>query len=101
MKLIIIIVTLLMCFGCAVQKDWVATGGSKADGTVKLSYQYGVFEKFVLDSNQAQKLAVSRCQAWGFTHSEAFGGSISQCQSFDMYGSCTSWLVTAEFQCID
>ena len=31
--------------GCAVNKDWVAAGGSRADGTVKLAYEYGEFQK--------------------------------------------------------
>lgn len=30
--------------GCAAPKNWAATGGSRADGTIKLSYEYGMFE---------------------------------------------------------
>ena len=31
--------------GCATAKNWSATGGSRADATVKLSYEYWAFEK--------------------------------------------------------
>lgn len=34
----------LMLTGCATQKELVATGGSKADGTVEQSYSYRDFE---------------------------------------------------------
>jgi hypothetical protein len=30
--------------GYATTKEFVATGGSRADGTVHLSYEYGMFE---------------------------------------------------------
>ena len=101
MKIMILGVALLTLVGCAVQKEWVATGGSRSDGTVKLAYQYGAFEKPVLSDQQAYDVADSRCGAWGFSGSEAFGGTISECQSHDGYGNCNSWIVTAEFQCID
>ncbi len=92
---------LALVAGCAVQKNWVATGGSKADGTIQLSYQYGAFQKPELDENQGLGLAIERCSAWGYSQAEAFGGTVQNCQSSDSYGSCNSWLVTKEYQCID
>ncbi len=35
---------ILVLAGCATQKIMVPTGGSRADGTVNLSYEYGMFE---------------------------------------------------------
>ncbi len=100
----------MLCFvlaafsgGCAVKKDWVATGGSRAGGTIKLSYEHGELESPQLDEQQAIRLAVQRCQAWGYDRAEAFGGTIKSCNSFAVYdgsGGCSRWLVTKEYQCI-
>jgi len=36
-------ISALLLAGCATTKDWSATGGSQADGTVRLSYEFGPF----------------------------------------------------------
>ena len=84
---------------CTVAKTLTPTGGSRSDGTVKLSYQYGAFEQPKIDMQQGQQAATARCQAWGYEGAEAFGGSTEQCQQSNAYG-CVSALVTVEFQCI-
>ncbi|SHN56261.1 YecR family lipoprotein [Desulfovibrio litoralis] len=60
-------VFMLMLSSCAVKKDWAATGGSRADATVRLSYSYGGFEQPVVDEAQALAVATQRCQSWGYT----------------------------------
>ncbi len=85
--------------GCETPKDWMATGGSRSDGTVKLSYQLGPFERPVVNNQQGLELATSKCQAWGYTNAEAFGGATRTCNNFTSSG-CNSWLVTAEYQCL-
>jgi hypothetical protein len=77
-----------------------ATGGSKSDGTVKLSYQYGIFDEVKIDNNHAIQTAIKKCGRWGYTNAEAFGGSISHCQAYNGYGNCVRRLVTTEYQCI-
>ena len=68
---------LTLLSGCAVDKYPVATGGSRSDGTVKLSYQVGQWEQpqVHMDAAQSQpkrnakygvtqehkRLAVARC----------------------------------------
>lgn len=84
---------------CATDKSLVPTGGSKADGTVDLSYEFGMFEKPVVDMAAAQNAAKQRCAAWGYTEAEAFGGEKRQCQAFDGYGNCIRWFVTVTYQC--
>lgn len=42
--LLVLVASTLLLSGCAVQKQLVPTGGSKADGTVKMSYSFGMFE---------------------------------------------------------
>lgn len=84
--------------GCATAKTWQATGGSRADGVVRLSYQYGLFEQPEVDEAAGQQIAVERCAVWGYTGAEAFGGVTEACNGYGSSG-CTSWLVTKEYQC--
>jgi len=85
--------------GCAVHKDWAATGGSRSDGTVRLSYEVGEFEKPQLSERQAIMLASKRCKAWGYKGAEAFGGVTRQCNQFGGFNGCSNWMVTKEYQC--
>lgn len=85
--------------GCATHKEWSATGGSRADGVVRLSFEHGAFEKPVLDESQALSLATKRCATWGYTGAEAFGGTTSQCNMGGGFGGCDRFLVTKEYQC--
>jgi len=91
-----------ICFlsGCAVQEQWADTGGSRADGTVQLAYQYGEFQEPEVDDAQGVELAASRCAVWGYTGSEPFGGTMRKCEAFGGYGNCLSWIVTRNYQCV-
>jgi hypothetical protein len=84
--------------GCAVPMKMVPTGGSRADGTVKLSYDYGAFQVPKLDPAQGVQDATGRCKAWGYTGAEAFGGSTTTCINSSM-GGCNMYRATVEFQC--
>jgi hypothetical protein len=55
--------------------NYVATGGSKSDGTVKLSYEFGLFQEPVVNEQQGLELAKSKCAMWGYTGAEPFGGN--------------------------
>ena len=90
---------LLTLQGCAVQKELVATGGSRADGTVKMSYEFGLLEQPVVNIQKGQAIASERCKAWGYTAAEPFGGQTKQCNDFDT-GTCNRWVVTVEYQCV-
>lgn len=81
-----------------VPKQWTATGGSRADGTVKLSYEIGEYETAQLDESQAYLVASDRCKAWGYTGATPFGGITRQCNNSSRYG-CLQWIVSKEFQC--
>lgn len=85
--------------GCAVQKDWSATGGSRADGVVRLSYEVAEMEKPQLSESQAVNLATQRCKTWGYTGAEAFGGTTRQCNKAGGFGGCSQFVVTKEYQC--
>ncbi len=85
--------------GCATQKEWTATSGSRADGTVRLSYDYGAFEVPQVNDQQGTDIAKSRCIAWGYQEAEAFGGARQTCNNMTSSG-CMGWMVTREYQCI-
>ena len=91
---------IILLSSCQTVKYITATGGSKADATVKLSYQYGQFDQVKIDTNHAIQIAIKRCSVWGYTSAEAFGGSTSICQEYNRYGNCVRTLVTTEYQCI-
>src|SRR5262245_37198993 len=87
--------------GCAVQKSLTATGGSRADGTVKMSYTLGIFEVAKVDWSTGASTAAQRCAAWGYSNAEPFGGETRTCSSRGIYGDCMEWTVTMEYQCTD
>lgn len=99
-RLIVVACALLTMAGCASQKSWTSVGGSRADGSVKLGYTVGMFEKPVVSNAQGDATAASVCQRWGYDSAEGFGMVNSVCQQRDGYGSCIQTLVTREWQCI-
>jgi YecR-like lipoprotein len=95
-----ILAALLAASACAVRKDWFASGGSRADGTVQLSYTWGLFEQPVVDGAQGVALAASKCAGWGYSGAEPFGGAVTRCNSVDYQGNCNGWVATVVYQCV-
>ena len=93
-----LLAAILALQGCAVQKDMVATGGSRADGTVKLAYEFRSFEKPVIDMQRGAATAAERCKTWGYDGAVPFGGETRVCNDSNRDG-CTRWQVSVEFQC--
>lgn len=85
--------------GCASVKVLEATGGSRSDGTVELSYEYGSLEAPQVQHEQGLLTARERCAAWGYSDAEAFGGEKSTCQIPGTY-RCLRFFVTVTYQCI-
>ena len=94
------LLSILLMQGCAVQKQLVPTGGSRADGMVKLSYEYELFEVPKIDQQQGVMLAQQRCSAWGYKNAEPFGGSMQSCIR-PTHNGCVRWLVSIEYQCTE
>lgn len=93
--------------GCAkkVNKDWVPTGGSRADATIELSYEFNPeLEIPQLNEQQGLELAVARCRSWGYHSAEPFGGVKSVCNKsrYQPFGGtiCYSEFVTKQYQCL-
>ncbi|CDZ60308.1 Hypothetical protein NGAL_HAMBI2605_09430 [Neorhizobium galegae bv. orientalis] len=83
----------------AVNKELVATGGSRADGTVDLSYEQASYETVKTDPARGLSTARDRCIAWGYKDASPFGGESRQCQVSNQYG-CSQWLATIRYQCL-
>ena len=96
---IVAILYVILLTSCAVQKQWTATGGSRGDGTVKLSYEYSPFVIPKISAYDGVPLAAARCRAWGYSHAEPFGGVSRTCTVPSAFGGCDLWMVTAEYQC--
>lgn len=84
---------------CSTNKILTPTGGSRSDGTVEMSYQYGAFERPVIDFNSARVAAEQKCRAWGYSSAEPFGGERRQCQAPDPNIGCAAWFVSMTYQC--
>jgi hypothetical protein len=66
---------------------------------VKLAYEYGLFEKPIVDWNLAATTAKQRCAAWGYKNAEKFGGSENHCLAHNGYGDFTDMQVNVTYQC--
>jgi hypothetical protein len=98
-KLLSIAYLSVILVGCASQKTLVPVSGSRADGTVVFAYEFGLFERPVVDYNSAKASAKQRCSAWGYTDAEPFGGQQSRCLAFNGYGNCVRNQVLVTYQC--
>lgn len=98
-KLIVAATFALTMTACTTVTDWAATGGSKADGVIRLSYEMGSLETVQVSESQAVSLAAQRCASWGYTGAEAFGGTTRNCMQPGGFGGCGRWTVTKEYQC--
>jgi hypothetical protein len=95
-----IAVIMSLSTGCAVKKDFYATGGSRADGTVDMAYDFAQFEQPVVNPSQAQSIAQQKCSVWGYREAEAFGGKTTNCNQRDGWGNCVAGQVVIKYQCI-
>lgn len=89
---------LLVASGCTVQERLTPTSGDRAGGTVTLSYDYGGFERPVVNQSYADALAQQRCAVWGYKGAEPFGGGTSTCEVANGFG-CERTRVDITYQC--
>lgn len=97
---VVLLLLLLTVVGCAVYKPWIPTGGSRADGIVRLSIWYTYGQLPQVSAQQGLEVARARCQAWDYQDAQAFGGSISACTQYASTGNCVAWVVSVHYQCV-
>lgn len=89
---------LLNLAACATSQKWAVSGGDRADGVVRISYEYPEFQQPEVSDEQALKIALNRCEGWGYEEAKPIAGQLRQCSN--MEGSnCNLWTVTREYQC--
>lgn len=97
-SIVLVVVTSVALAGCAITAVPEPTGGSRSDGVVELSYEYGSMQQVTVDESAAQSSARERCESWGYEDAEAFGGGTRECVAPGGYG-CNRWQVTTSYQC--
>ncbi|WGL96552.1 YecR family lipoprotein [Arsenophonus nasoniae] len=100
-KKFFISIFIILLSACTVNKEMYAIGGSKADGTIELAYDFGMFETPKIDFQKASQLAIKKCSVWGYKNAEAFGGQRTRCTDRNGFGDCVRAEVTVPFQCTE
>jgi hypothetical protein len=98
-QLAFVAIAAILVSGCTTTRDWSATGGSRADGVVRLAYEQSEFETVNVSEAQAIDLASRRCVSWGYEGAEAFGGMTRDCTQMGGFGGCARYRVNKEYQC--
>lgn len=75
-------------------------GGSRADGTVDMAYDFQQFEQPIINHQQAQAVAKTKCAVWGYSGAEPFGGQTTKCSRVDGWGNCVAGQVVIQYQCL-
>ena len=99
-KLLCLVLLVVAVTGCSSRKDFYATGGSRADGSIDMAYDFKPFETPIVDYKQAEAIANSKCSVWGYDRAEPFGGKTQICQVRDGWGNCTGGQMIVKYQCI-
>ena len=98
--LFLLVMLTIAVTGCSSRKDFYATGGSRADGAIDMAYDFKPFETPIVDFNQAQAIANTKCAVWGYNRAEPFGGQTQNCQVRDGWGNCTGGQMIVKYQCV-
>jgi len=98
-RLLIIVFSLILLFSCKTVKYLQVSDGSKSDGTLTMVYEYGVFEKPVVQWEAAKQSAIEKCKLWGYSGAEFFDVGKSECLAWNQNGACIRCRVTYKCQC--
>ncbi|WP_338734730.1 YecR family lipoprotein [Klebsiella michiganensis] len=99
MRYLGLMAVVLSLSACSTVTDMSATGGSRADGVVEMSYEYALGQPVKIDRLKAQESASRRCQSWGYKSAESFDDGLRTCIDNGMLG-CNGYRVTVRYQCI-
>ncbi len=77
-----------------------ATGGSRSDAIIELSFNHRMFENYVIDKDKSHATALRKCKIWGFTDTEPFGGTTTSCARYNYANNCVEYKVSIPYQCL-
>ena len=95
----IIFVLVFFLSSCAVFRVPVLSGGSRSDGLVEFTYEYGIFQNPKVDFNSSIRESIRRCAGWGYKSAEVFGGPIRTCADRGALNGCNRYRETIRYQC--
>ena len=98
-KITVLLLLNLALSSCATTITPLASGGSRADGTLEYTYTYGILTRPQIDWDRVGFDALQRCSDWGYTTADMFPGAIRECASTTADGGCNAYRVTTTFQC--
>ena len=90
----------LLLNGCSAVKRATPMGGSRADGTIEMGYEQGEFQTVEIDWATADREAKARCQSWGYTDAQRFGGMKRVCNQPGGFSGCARHMVSVQYQCL-
>ncbi|VDH00639.1 MULTISPECIES: YecR family lipoprotein [Eikenella] len=102
--LILLTTSLSGCIGAMVAQsrttDWGASGGSRADGFIQLSYDRSPLDKEKPVDSRVKQLAVTRCSVWGYQDAEPFDYVKTSCvEPGHGIFTCDLYRHSVQFQC--
>jgi hypothetical protein len=86
---------------CTVNKKFLVIDGNRAAGTVTMAYEYGLYEKPIVDWSETKRVASERCKDWGYSSAKLFDSTIQECLGYNQHGNCVNWRIYLKAQCID
>ena len=90
--------------GCASNYYPAATGGSKSDAIITVTYGYSNGENpdnWTTEWQGIDKSASQRCKNWGYSSAVRFDRAEKWCITWNGYGNCTYWKEALNYQCVD
>lgn len=101
MKLFLVFLGSALTAGCVTAYVTpVATGGSKSDGIIEMSYERDSMIATEVDRAGAMMRAKDRCVSWGYDDVEPFDAGMEKCISVSS-GICSRYRVTTQYQCFN
>ncbi len=104
-KKIITSLFILFLYGCTASYfPPAATGGSKADAIISVTYGYpdGVNpDNWVEEWKGIDGSASERCKNWGYSAAVKFDRAEVWCVHWNGYGDCLYWKESLNYQCVD
>ena len=108
MRAAVLAVAICLLAGCETRVVPEATSSSRvvpkatsssADGTGRLTFEYAMLRKPVVNWSEAKASATKRCAASGYSGAEKFEAGARKCTTRNAGGVCLSWGVTITCQC--
>ncbi len=100
----ILLSIVLFLSGCASSYYPEATGGSKSDAIITVTYGYPNRvnpNDWTKEWQGIDASATKRCKNWGYSSAVRFDRAEKWCITWNGFGDCTYWKESLNYQCVD